>query len=68
MFSRSIVDHSGSINDTPRVVIMMIVSDAQVVASLSDNSTVVIYNHNMFIIQATDVCLQSGHLMKCLPG
>jgi len=51
MFSRSIIEDSRSINDTSRVISMMIVSDATI-WSVTNDSRVVIYNLNMFIIQA----------------
>jgi hypothetical protein len=46
MFSRSVIEDSRSINDTSSLLKVM----PQFVASLTDNSTVVIYDYNMFII------------------
>ena len=44
---------SGSINDTSSVFRMMIVGDATTWSITSDNSKGVIYDCNIFIIQAT---------------
>ncbi len=52
MFSRSLIVDSGSINDTFRVIRM--ISDATI-WSVTNDSRVVIYNRNMFIIQAIGV-------------
>ncbi len=46
MFSRSL-------NDTSRVVKMMIVGDATTLENHSNDSRVVIYNRNVFIKEAT---------------
>jgi hypothetical protein len=54
MFSRSIIKDPRSINDTSRVIRMMIVSDATI-WSVTNDSRVVIYNRNMFITQAISV-------------
>ncbi len=57
MFSRSIIDDSRSVNDTSRIIRIMIVSDATTWSITDDchsnNSRGVIYNHNIFVIQAT---------------
>ncbi len=59
MFSKSITDDSRSVNDTARVVRMTIVSDATTWTFTyyrhSDDSSGVIYDCNIFIIQATGV-------------
>jgi hypothetical protein len=76
-----------SINDTPRVVRVMIVGDAtilsiiielsftiviclwyrpQTVASLIDETRVIIYNRNMFKIQATDFTCKHNIALKIL--
>jgi hypothetical protein len=44
---------SRSLNDTSRVVRMTIVDDATTWSDISDDSRGVIYDHNIFIIQAT---------------
>jgi len=44
--SRSIIEDSRSINDTSRVVRMMIVSDATIWSITTDDSGVIIYDHN----------------------
>jgi hypothetical protein len=43
------------INDDSRVI-------NKLETSLTDDARVSIYNHNMFIVQATDVCKQNNHL------
>jgi hypothetical protein len=51
------IDNSNSVNDTFRVVRMMIVSDATTWSMIndrhSDDSRGVIYNRNIFILQST---------------
>jgi hypothetical protein len=42
-----------SVNDAPRIVIDDSWVKVQIVASLTDNSRGIIYNHNMFMVQAT---------------
>jgi hypothetical protein len=44
---------SKSINDTSRIIRMMIVGDATTWSVTSDDSRGVIYNCNIFIIEAT---------------
>ncbi len=51
MFSRSVIVDSRSVNDTPRVIRMLILSDA----ATSDDSRGVIYDSNIFKIQAAGV-------------
>jgi hypothetical protein len=54
MFSRSV-------KDTSRVIRMTIISDSTTWSVTSDDSRGVIYNCNIFIIQATDhPCLHYG--------
>ncbi len=44
-----------SVNDTSRIIIDNSIVMLKIVASLTDNSRGVIYDCNMFIVQATDV-------------
>ncbi len=54
MFSGSIIDNSWSINDTSRVIRIIIVSDAPSCGVILTSIKVgVIYDHNIFLIQAT---------------
>ncbi len=54
MFSKSETDDTRSVNDTSRVVRITIVSDATNWSVNYDrHSTGVIYNYNIFIMQAT---------------
>jgi hypothetical protein len=55
-----------SVNDASRTVLDISRVMLQIVASLADNSRGVIYNHNMFIVEATGVTnfFKSGS--KCI--
>jgi hypothetical protein len=42
-----------SVNDAPRIIIDDSWVMVQIVASLTDSARAIIYDHNMFIVQAT---------------
>jgi hypothetical protein len=67
MFSRSIIDNSRSINDTTRVVRMMVVSETTSWSISykchSNDSIGFIYDHNIFIIQATGLLRERGSVL-----
>ncbi len=45
-----------SSNDTSRIKIDNSIVTLQIVVSFTDNFRCIIYNHNMFIVQATCLC------------
>jgi hypothetical protein len=53
------------INYTTRVVNYAPRVTLQIVASLTDNARVIIYNHNVFIVQATPFVDISNHACFC---
>ncbi len=63
MLSRSIIEDSRSINDTSTVA-RKLSHKSQVGASLTDDSGVIIYDRNMFIIQATRGSMGLRYVLK----
>ncbi len=53
-----------SVNDASRIVIDNSRVMLQIVASLTDNSIGVIYNRNMFIVQATEMTSFRGQARR----
>jgi hypothetical protein len=51
-----------SIDDTSRIVIVNSTVMLQIVASLTDDSSCVIYDHKKYLVQATGIYIIGEHL------
>ncbi len=51
------------VKDASRIIIDNTIVMLQIVASLTDNSRVIIYNHNNFIVQGTEHLIGSRALL-----